>query len=106
VADIDYNHKGQRTLIDDKTRDATVIRTTYAYERETFRLTHLYTRRGVNPQTAGGVAFTEDCENPNPPPATIAAPAQPPGKGCGLQNLHYTYDPAGNITHIRDDAQQ
>jgi RHS repeat-associated protein len=25
---------------------------------------------------------------------------------CGLQNLHYTYDPVGNITHIRDDAQQ
>ncbi|GEC15746.1 SpvB/TcaC N-terminal domain-containing protein [Nitrobacter winogradskyi] len=23
-----------------------------------------------------------------------------------LQNLHYTYDPTGNITHIRDDAQQ
>jgi RHS repeat-associated protein len=23
-----------------------------------------------------------------------------------LQNLHYTYDPAGNITHIRDDAHQ
>lgn len=23
-----------------------------------------------------------------------------------LQDLHYTYDPAGNITHIRDDAQQ
>ena len=23
-----------------------------------------------------------------------------------LQNLNYTYDPAGNITHIRDDAQQ
>jgi RHS repeat-associated protein len=23
-----------------------------------------------------------------------------------LQGLHYTYDPAGNITHIRDDAQQ
>lgn len=22
-----------------------------------------------------------------------------------LQNLHYTYDPAGNITHIQDDAQ-
>ena len=25
---------------------------------------------------------------------------------CGLQNLHYTYDPVGNITHIRDDAQE
>ncbi|MBP8276482.1 MAG: hypothetical protein KAX55_06310 [Propionivibrio sp.] len=107
VADIDYDAKGQRTLIDYKTRDATVIRTTYTYDRETFRLTHLYTRRGVNPATAQGVAFTDDCDNPNPPPATIAAPEQPPtGKGCGLQNLHYTYDPAGNITHIRDDAQQ
>jgi RHS repeat-associated protein len=53
------------------------------------------------------VAFTADCENPNPPPDTIAAPEKPPsGRACGLQNLHYTYDPAGNITHIRDDAQQ
>ncbi len=107
VADIDYDAKGQRTLIDYKTRDATVIRTTYAYDRDTFRLRHLYTRRGVDPLTSQGVAFTDDCENPNPPPATIAAPEQlPAGKGCGLQNLHYTYDPAGNITHIQDDAQQ
>ena len=107
VADIDYDAKGQRTLIDFKTRSATVIRTTYAYDPGTFRLTHLYTRRGVDPLTAQGVAFTDDCDNPNPPPATMAAPKQPPaGKGCGLQNLHYTYDPAGNITHLRDDAQQ
>ena len=107
VAEIDYDAKGQRTLIDYKTRDATVIRTTYAYDRETFRLTHLYTRRGVDATTAQGVAFTDDCENPNPPPATIAAPERPPaGKDCGLQNLRYTYDAAGNITHIQDDAQQ
>jgi RHS repeat-associated protein len=26
--------------------------------------------------------------------------------GLRLQDLHYTYDPAGNITHIRDGAQQ
>jgi RHS repeat-associated protein len=107
VANIDYNAKGQRTLIDYKTRDATVIRTTYAYDRETFRLTHLYTRRGVDPETALSVAFTDDCENTSPPPPTVAAPDQPPaGKPCGLQNLHYTYDPAGNITHIQDNAQQ
>jgi hypothetical protein len=108
VANIDYDAKGQRTLIDCKTRDRTVIRTTYAYDVETFRLTHLYTRRGVDPETAQGVSFTDDCENPNPPPpATIAAIEIPPvGKACGLQNLHYTYDPAGNITHIQDDAQQ
>jgi RHS repeat-associated protein len=107
VADIDYDAKGQRTLIDYKTRDTTVIRTTYTYDPQTFRLTHLYTRRGVDPTTAQGVAFTADCDNPNPPPATTAAPPQPPNRrNCGLQNLHYTYDPAGNITHIRDDAQQ
>ncbi|MDH5271330.1 MAG: toxin, partial [Candidatus Krumholzibacteria bacterium] len=107
VANIDYDAKGQRTRIDYKTRDATVIRTTYDYDRKTFRLTHLYTRRGVDPKTANGVAFTDDCDNPTPPPLTIAAPNKPPqGKACGLQNLHYTYDPAGNITHIRDDAQQ
>lgn len=108
VANIDYDAKGQRQRIDYKTRDATVIRTTYAYDRETFRLTHLYTRRGVDPVTAQGVAFSDDCDNPNPPPpATIASPHQPPAAmACGLQNLHYTYDPAGNITHIQDDAQQ
>jgi RHS repeat-associated protein len=107
VADIGYEAKGERTLIDYKSRDATVIRTTYTYDRETFRLTHLYTRRGVDPGTAQGVVFTYDCENSRSPPDTIAAPEKPPaGKGCGLQNLHYTYDPAGNITHIQDDAQQ
>lgn len=107
VAEIDYDANGRRTLIDYKTRDATVIRTTCVYDRETSRLTHLYTRRGVDAKTAQGVAFTDDCENPNPPPGAIAAPEQPPtGRGCGLQNLHYTYDAAGNITHIRDDAQQ
>jgi RHS repeat-associated protein len=107
VANIDYDAKGQRLLIDYKTTDAKVIRTTYAHDRETFRLTHLYTRRGVESKTGQGVAFTDDCDNPNPPPATIAAPEVPPtGRGCGLQNLHYTYDPAGNITHIQDEAQQ
>jgi RHS repeat-associated protein len=107
VANIDYDAKGQRTRIDYRTRDALVMRTSYAYDRETFRLTHLYTRRGVDPSTAQGVAFTEDCDNPLPPPPTIAAPQTPPQNAhCGLQNLHYTYDPAGNITHIQDDAQQ
>jgi RHS repeat-associated protein len=95
VANIDYDAKGQRLQIDYKNGAST----RYRYDPETLRLIHLYTRRGA--------AFTEDCDNPEPPPDTIAAPETPPqGKACGLQSLHYTYDPAGNITHIQDDAQQ
>ena len=107
VADIDYDAKGQRTLVDYRTADATVVRTTYTYDRDTSRVTQLYTRRGVDPTTGQGVGFTADCDNPSPPPTTIAAPETPPaGRACGLRNLHYTYDPVGDITHIHDDAQQ
>jgi RHS repeat-associated protein len=68
VTDIDYDAKGQRTLID----YGNGVRTTYEYDPLTFRLTHLKTLRGVE----------------------------------RLQDLFYTYDPAGNITSIRDNAQQ
>ncbi|MFZ2900360.1 MAG: SpvB/TcaC N-terminal domain-containing protein [Saprospiraceae bacterium] len=85
VTDIDYDAKGQRTLID----YGNGVRTTYQYDPFTFRLVHLLTRRDA-------VAFPDDCTEP--PPAGWP--------GCQVQNLHYTYDPVGNITHIRDDAQQ
>ncbi len=95
VANIDYDAKGQRLRLDYKNG----VSTRYRYDPETFRLTHRYTRRGA--------AFVEDCDNPTPPPTTIAAPETPPaGQPCGLQNLQYTHDPAGNITHIQDAAQQ
>ncbi len=95
VDDIDYDARGQRLRIDYRNGASTF----YRYDPLTFRLTRLYTRRGA--------AFTADCDNPTPPPPTIAATDEPlPGRACGLQNLHYTYDPAGNITHIQDDAQQ
>ncbi len=96
VANIDYDAKGKRQRIEYKNGTSTH----YTYDRDTFRLTDLYTRRDGR--------YTEDCANPQtPPPDSVAAPpAPPPGKPCGVQNLHYTYDPVGNITHIRDDAQQ
>jgi RHS repeat-associated protein len=95
VVNINYNAKGQRESI----AYANGATTTYTYDPLTFRLIHLYTRRDA--------IFTEDCENPEPPPPLMAAPDPPSAnKSCGLQNLTYTYDPAGNITHIRDDAQQ
>lgn len=85
VANIDYDAKGQRMLSD----YGNGVRTTYTYDPATFRLTHLLTRRDA-------VAFPSDCPQP--------APAGWPG--CQAQNLHYTYDPVGNISHIRDEAQQ
>jgi RHS repeat-associated protein len=85
VTDIDYDAKGQRQRIG----YGNGARTTYTYDPLTFRLAHLLTRRDA-------IAFPGDC--PQPPPAGWP--------GCQVQNLHYTYDPAGNITHIRDDAQQ
>jgi RHS repeat-associated protein len=68
VTNIDYDAKGQRTLIE----YGNGVRTTYTHDPLTFRLAKLLTQR------------TPD----------------------DLQSLNYTYDPAGNVTHIRDDAQQ
>ena len=85
ITNIDYNAKGQRMLIEYGNGTSTL----YTYDPITFRLVHLLTRRDA-------IAFPNDC--PDPPPAGWP--------GCQVQNLHYTYDPAGNISQIRDDAQQ
>jgi RHS repeat-associated protein len=81
VTDIDYDAKGQRTRIDYATVDEKGISTSYIYDPDTFHLVHLKTRRN-------GVAF-DATDRPSE-----------------VQSLGYTYDPAGNITHIHDDAQQ
>jgi RHS repeat-associated protein len=85
VKNIDYNAKGQRTRID----YGNGVTTAYAHDPLTFRLTHLLTSRDAS-------AFPEDC--PQSPPQDWP--------GCQAQNLSYIYDPVGNITKIRDDAQQ
>src|SRR6185503_12157418 len=45
---------------------------------------------------------------PSTPDFAADCPEHPPAgwPGCGVQSLHYTYDPVGNVTHIHDDAQQ
>jgi RHS repeat-associated protein len=82
ISHIQYNAKGQRTRI----RYGNGASTTYDYDPRSFRLTRLLTDRGA--------AFAGDWPEPPDPP-----------RG-GIQNLSYFYDPVGNITHIRDDAQQ
>lgn len=85
VTDIDYDANGRRTAIAYGNGAAT----RYRYDPRTFRLIHLVTRRDP-------AAFPGDCPE-------VARPQWP---GCQVQNLHYTFDPAGNVTHIRDTAQQ
>ena len=85
VTNIDYDAKGQRQRIDYGNGASTF----YDYDPLTFRLIHLLTRR--------------DASLSRRLPAAAPPMLWP---GCQVQNLHYTYDPVGNITHIRDDAQQ
>ena len=65
VTNIDYNEKGQRTRI----VYGNNVSTAYSYDKETFRLIRLETKRANNDP---------------------------------LQDLHYTFDPIGNITHTED----
>jgi len=79
VNNIDYNAKGQRMFI----RYANSAETAYEYDDQTFRLIHLRTTRPAGLNGLASQLFTDTAV---------------------VQDLHYTYDPVGNITHIADDA--
>jgi RHS repeat-associated protein len=80
-----YNAKGQRL----RTEYGNGVRTELEYDPLTYRITRLAATRL-------GTRFAEDC--PDPPTAEWP--------GCRIRNLHFTYDPAGNLVRIRDAAQQ
>jgi RHS repeat-associated protein len=77
LAKQDYDAKGQRQYAE----YGNGLVTRYFYDPKTFRLTNLLTDQQGN--------------NPDPDTNTSAP-----------QNLKYHFDPVGNITQIRDDAQQ
>jgi RHS repeat-associated protein len=85
VADIVYDAKAQRQRIAYKNGASTL----YSYDPLTFRLIQLLTKRKTT-------------DFPGDDPQVV----DPNWPGQQVQNLHYTYDPASNITHIQDDAQQ
>ena len=85
VSNIEYDAKGQRRRIDYGNGSST----DYEYDPLTYRLTRLITHRDP-------AAFPDDC--PLTPPAGWP--------GCQVQNLAYTYDGVGNVTYLRDIAQQ
>src|ERR1051326_2164556 len=86
VSNIDYNEKGQRERIDYANGTSTVCK----YDALTLRLIALITARNVDPEI-----FWDD-------PSKLAAPAD---ANDVLQYLRYTWDPVGNVTFLRDDAQ-
>ena len=85
VTNIDYDAKGQRRRVDYSNGAST----RYAYDPLTSRLAQLTTERPSS-------AFPGD----DPQPPVAGSP------GRHLQNLSYTHDPVGNVTRIKDDAQQ
>jgi len=96
VTNIDYNAKGLRTLI----QYGNGAQTSYGYDSQTFRLTHLKTTRKP-PATGLGSAIlnalgmgTQDISSQIFKTATT------------VQDLRYVYDPVGNITQITDAALQ
>ncbi|GAA1970931.1 hypothetical protein GCM10009776_37400 [Microbacterium deminutum] len=81
VSGVQYDAKGQRLSIayaSGAAPDRRGVTTAHTYDPLTFRLVRLLTTRG----------------------------AVDSGDGDAVQDLHYTYDPVGNVTHIQDDAQQ
>jgi RHS repeat-associated protein len=81
VTNIDYDAKRQRALI----AYGNGAQTRYEYDPLTFRLTRLRTTRPIGLNGLASQLFTD--------PAVV-------------QDLRYTYDPVGNITHIEDAALQ
>lgn len=88
----DYDAKGRRTRVELGARASVArdpVATEYEYDELTARITRIVTRRDAQD-------FPGDC--PQPPPHGWP--------GCHIQNLSYTYDAIGNVTQVRDDAQQ
>ena len=81
IQDISYDAKGQRQYL--KLGKGTI--TTYSYDAETYRLVNLKTTR----------TKTETCTAGSSPMFV---------DGHVLQDLHYWYDPVGNISEIHDAA--
>jgi RHS repeat-associated protein len=82
VRHINYDAKGQRAVIE--YGNGAVTR--YTHERTTFRLSRMRTERKRRPGSELAARILKHTDN--------------------VQDLHYTYDPVGNITRIEDSALQ
>jgi RHS repeat-associated protein len=79
IRNIEYNARGQRTRIE----YGNGVTTTMEYDATTFRLSRLRTTRPIDNETLALQIFAD--------------------ASC-IQDLHYCYDPVGNILEVRDRA--
>ncbi|WP_271577005.1 SpvB/TcaC N-terminal domain-containing protein [Bradyrhizobium sp. CCBAU 11361] len=92
IRDIVYDAKGQKLVVEFGSGygpGRKGLTAQYRYDPLTFRTTEISASRDVELVPSGQQAGGEGA-----------------GQRRGLQRLRYTYDPAGNISHIADDAQQ
>jgi RHS repeat-associated protein len=82
VRHLEYNARAQRTAIE----YGNGAYSSFSYDALTFRLVRLLSSGGEGGDSGGG--------------------GRTGGTGSRLQDLHYTYDPSGNVTSARDRAQQ
>jgi len=85
VTAIEHNARGQRRRI----VYGNGVVTEFDHDPLTTLLRRVRSRRPAPP-------FAADCP----------APPVPGWPGCGIQDLAYTYDAAGNVVHLADNAQQ
>jgi len=84
IQEISYDAKGQRQYL----KMGKDVITTYAYDSETYRLVNLRSTRSIS----------EPCSAANTSPMFVDDHI--------IQDLHYWYDPVGNITEITDRAMK
>jgi len=81
----EYDAGGRRTRLETGAGGTTVEHTV---DPRSLQVTRIHARRPA-------AAFPDDC----PPP-------DPDWPGCDVQDLRFTHDPTGKVTHVRDEAQQ
>lgn len=85
LTNVDYNAKSMRTSVSYGNK----VRTQFTFDDLNDRLMDVVSSRNAQD-------FPDDS----------VQPTDPNWPGSQIQSLHYTFDPVGNITSIRDDAQQ
>lgn len=106
IKETTYDSKGQRT----KVLQGNGVETRVSYDKLNFKVRRIVaTRRKARntTRTTGSHSCSSSANSSgSDSPSGRRSPRRRQSRAEKLQNLQYTYDASGNITHIRDDAKQ